>query len=590
MSDRLSRFALRNLLLRAIESPDPQRLQQALDWLFGFVRPQRRAILQVVGLSLLASMLVLLQPWLTKLLIDDGLLAKDYAMLVQLALIMIAVGVFSSALAGVNRYLHTRLSARVLFSLRDDVYGHLLKLAPSFFAQRRTGDILSRLDGDVAQIQRFAVDSLFSALSSVLGLVGALVLMVSLSWQLSLIVALLIPLEVLWLRWMRRKVERQSRSLRERSADLSSFLVETLPATKFIQASGQQQREQQRLGQLNEQYLGDLLKLQITEFFTQAVPGTLTSISRAGAFLIGGYWVIEGSWQLGALIAFSTYLGMAVGPVQSLLGLYVAVQRMTVSLERVMELRLAPQAVAEVPEPQPLPEQGGCLQLESVNFSWQNARGVMPLLNNVSVTVPAGYRVALSGPSGSGKTTLIDLLQRHYDPQQGRILLDGIDLRQTSLAQLRQRIAVVSQDIVLFRGTLADNLRYAAPHASDEQLQQVINQAQLDRLVAQLPQGLDTALGERGQQLSGGQRQRIAIARALLQQPQILVMDEATSAVDETTEQAIIQAVDALFADRTRILISHRASSWRDADLHLQLSDGALRTHVQTARDNKGEH
>jgi len=565
-------------LARAVETTDPTTLEHALRWLFGFVKPQRTAILRVLGLSLLASMLVLMQPWLTKTLIDDGLIAKDYGTLVQVALAMIAVGIFGTALSGLNRYLHTKLSARILFALRDDVYQHLQKLSPDFYGQRRIGDILSRLDGDVAQIQRFAVDSLFSAVSSIIGLIGAVALMITLSWQLSLIVALLIPLEVLWLRWMRRKVEVRTRRLRERSADLSSFLVETLPAMKFIQSTGQEQREADRLSGLNDHYLRDLLKLQITEFFTQAVPGTLTSLSRAGAFLIGGYWVIEGQWQLGALIAFSTYLGMAVGPVQSLLGLYVAIQRMTVSLGRVMELRRAPVQVNAADNTQTLQEQGGTLALNNVSFKHAGDRG-QQIFNNASLTIPAGCKLALSGPSGAGKSTLIDLLQRHYDPQDGNITLDGVDLMQVTLSELRRRIAVVSQDIVLFRGSVAENIRYAAPDATDDQVKQAAEQAQLSELIERLPQGLDTPLGERGQQLSGGQRQRIAIARALLQQPSVLVLDEATSAVDEATEQEIIRAVDNLFADRTRILISHRASTLQGADMLAKLRDAQL--HVQ---------
>lgn len=561
-------------LSRFVDSDDRQTLEQALRWLFSFVRPQLRLIIVVLLISLASSALVLLQPWLTKMLIDDGLLARDYAALVQVAMVMIVVGVVSTLLAGINRYFHTHLSGKILFALRDDVYQHLQKLSPAFFAQRRLGDILSRLDGDVAQIQRFAVDSLFSAVSSVLGLVGAVLLMVSLSWQLSLIVALLIPLEVLWLRWMRRKVEVRTRSLRERSADLSSFLVETLPAMKFIQSVGREKREAERLKGLNEHYLSDLLRLQVTEFFTQAVPGTLTSLSRAGAFLIGGYWVIEGQWQLGALIAFSTYLGMAVGPVQSLLGLYVAVQRMTVSLNRVMELRNEQISVQADAEPLPLPKRGGQIELRALCFSHRD--NAAPILDAVNLNIPGGAKVAISGPSGAGKSTLIDLLQRHYDPQAGEIRLDGIDLRRCDLAQLRRRIAVVSQDIVLFRGSVAENIRYAAPHSSDEQVLAAVIQARLGSLVEQLPQGIDTPLGERGQQLSGGQRQRIAIARALLQQPSVLVLDEATSAVDVETEQEIIASVDALFGDRTRILISHRDSTLARADIHLHLAQGRL--------------
>lgn len=563
------------LLLKLVDAHDPELLRRALAWLYGFVRPQLRAIAVLLGLSLGASLLVLAQPWLTKTLIDEGLLAKDFGLLVQVAVAMIAVGLIGTALSGINRYLHTRLSGRILFALRDDLYRHLQQLSPAFYGRKRIGDILSRLDGDVAEIQRFAVDSLFSAVSSLIGLIGAVSLMLLLSWQLSLLLALLIPVEVLWLRWMRRKVEREVRSLRERSADVSSFLVETLPAMKFIQAAGQQAREARRLEGLGQGYMRQLLRVQVTEFFTHAVPGTLTSLSRACAFLIGGYWVIQGTWQLGALIAFSTYLGMAVGPVQSLLGLYVALQRMTVSLGRVMELQQEPVPVRPPVTPVPLPDGPGTLRLEGVHFAHEQRAGAV--LEGVDAEIPAGLKVAISGASGVGKSTLIDLLQRFYDPDQGRILLDGVDLRELDLLALRRRIAVVSQDIVLFRGTLAENLAYSAPDGSREALERVVRLARLDGLVASLPLGLDNPLGERGQQLSGGQKQRIAIARALLQAPLILVLDEATSAVDEATEREVIAAIDQLFAGRTRILISHRPSTLAEADLHLRLEQGRLR-------------
>ncbi|WP_047527329.1 ABC transporter ATP-binding protein [Pseudomonas sp. 11/12A] len=563
---------MQRLIVRLIDSQNPEALQSALRWLYSFVRPHRLAIAGLLGLSVCASALVLVQPWLTKLLIDDGLLARNFPMLVLIAGLMIVAGLLGTALSGINRYLHTRLSGRMLFALRDDLYRHLQTLSPSFYGQRRIGDLMSRLDGDVAEIQRFAVDSLFSAVSSVIGLVVALAMLLTLSWKLSLLALVLIPLDVLWLRWMRRKVERDVRQLRERSADMSSFMVETLPVMKFIQSAGQQQREARRLENLGQGYMSQLLRLQVTEFFTQAVPGTLTSLSRACAFLIGGYWVVQGTWQLGALIAFSTYLGMAVGPVQSLLGLYVAIQRMTVSLGRVMELRGEQPTVLTPATPQPLPASGD-LRFDDVHFSHP---GRSTTLRGIQASIPYGLKVALSGGSGVGKSTLIDLLQRHHDPQSGRVLLGEVDLRELDLFQLRRRIAVVSQDIVLFRGSLADNLAYAVPDASREAIAEVARLAQLDSLIASLPEGLDSPLGERGQQLSGGQKQRIAIARALLQDPLILVLDEATSAVDEATEREVIEAIDRLFAGRTRILISHRPSTLADADLRFELLDGVL--------------
>lgn len=562
-----------NLLLRLARTDDRARLEASMAWLYGFVRPHRLAIAGLLALSACASLLVLVQPWITKEMIDRGLVGRDFSMLFVLALTMIGAGLVGTLLGGVNRYLHTRLSGRMLFALRSAVYAHLQKLPPSFYGRRRIGDLLSRLDGDVAEIQRFALDALFSAVSSVIGLLGSIALLLTLSVKLSLLVAVLIPFEALWLRWMRRKVERNARGLRESAADLSSFLVETLPAMKFIQASGQQNAERVRLEQFGDRYMDRLLKLQVTEFFTQSVPGLFTSISRACAFLVGGYWVVQGEWQLGALIAFTTYLGMAVGPVKSLLGLYVALQRMTVSLTRVVELQHEPVVVKESESPV-TPAEDSTLEFDDVWFSHEErAHGV---LRGASAVLPAGRKIALAGASGAGKSTLIDLVQRFYDPQNGALRLGGVDLRDLHLDDLRRRVAVVSQDIVLFRGSLADNVRYSAPHASREQIALAVHAAQLDSLVATLPEGLDSQIGERGQQLSGGQKQRIAIARALLQEPSILVLDEATSAVDEATEREVIAQIDTLFATRTRILISHRATTLAHADLHFDLIDGRL--------------
>ncbi|WP_372600473.1 ABC transporter ATP-binding protein, partial [Amphritea sp.] len=287
------------------------------------------------------------------------------------------------------------------------------------------------------------------------------------------------------------------------------------------------------------------------------------------------YWVIEGQWQLGSLIAFSTYLGMATGPVQSLLGLYVAIQRMSVSLDRVMDLRRAEPDITTPEQPASLADDmRGEISFDRVSFSYQGRNE--PILHHATTVFPAGASIALTGPSGVGKSTVIDLLMRYYDPEQGRILIDGVNLKQLPPMALRKRVALVSQDITLFRGTLMENIRYAAPEASDAEVQAAIEQAQLSELISSLPMGLETPLGERGSQLSGGQKQRVAIARAILQQPAILILDEATSAVDEATETEVIANVNRIFAGKTRILISHRASTLSGVDLRIELKNGLL--------------
>jgi len=544
-------------------------------WLGSFLRPQRAAIAALLGLSLGVSALALVQPFITKLLIDDGLIARDFPKLLQFAILIFVIGLAASLLGGINRYFYTRVSARILFAIRESVFAHLQRLSPAFYARNRGGDILSRLDGDVAEIQRFSIDSLFAGISGVFGLLGTVAFMLYLSPQLSLLVLTLVPIQWLYLRFMRERVRDGVRRVRERSADLSAFLMETLPAIKYIQGVAATEREQQRLGQFNRAYLKDLLALQLTEFATSAVPSNLTSALRATVFIAGGYQVIQGSMALGSLIAFSTYLGMAMGPVQSLLGVYMALNRVRVSAERVRFLTTARPDVDATGTIAPHDGAAVEIRLEELGFRYPGSGEFV--LRHASVCLPPGKKIGLCGPSGSGKTTLLDLLLRHYDPVEGCIRIGGVDLRELELAGWRRRVAFVAQDIVLFRGSMRENIRYANPAADAASVRRAVQLANLDELVARLPQGLDTAIGERGARLSGGERQRIAIARALLQHPLLIVFDEATSAVDNDAEALLMGELDRLFPSTTRLIISHRERPLENTDLLLEMRDGVLR-------------
>ena len=546
-------------------------------WLQDFVRPQRLRLAAVFLLSLVATGLSLLQPYITKWLIDGGLLAKDMAVVVQACLAMLAVGVVGAALSAINRWHYVKLSGQVLFALREAVYGHLQRLSPRFYAKARGGDLLTRLDGDIAEVQRFAIDSALALVSGIIGLVGALGLMVLLSWQLSFLALILLPAQVIFLRHMRPRVETMTRRVRERASDIAAFFFDTLGAIKLVQSVAAEQRVTNHLGALNRSYLGDLLRLQMTNVATAAVPNLMTLLSTVLVFLAGGYLVIQERMTLGALVAFTAYLTRATGPVQTLLGLYVALQRARVSLRRVAEItEQAPDVEAPkdpVPWPDPAP---GAIDLERVAFRYDP--GEPPVLDGADAHIPGGAKVAITGLSGTGKSTLIDLLQRHFDPDAGRIRLDGADLRTLDLAALRRRVAVVAQDTLLLPGSIADNLRFAAPGADEAALREAARLAQVAPFVESLPEGYDTPVGSRGQRLSGGQRQRIAIARALLQDPLVLIFDEATSGIDRTAESEIMAAVDRLFAARTRLVVSHRHHDrGADFDLVFELADGRLK-------------
>ncbi len=546
-----------------------------LAWLYGFVRPHRVRLAGVLVLSLLAGLLSLAQPYITKYLIDDGLIAGDFSVVVAACVLMVAVAVVGAGLGGLNRWHYVTASSQVLFALREHVYRHLQTLSPQFFARMRGGDLMSRLDGDVAEVQRFAVDSALALVNGIISLVGALVLMVTLSPLLSLFAFLLLPAQVLFLRQMRPRIEAWTRTLRERAADVSSFFFETLGAMKFIQSVAAEKREAARLSGLQDAYFGILRPLQMLNFVTATVPNLMTLLSTALVFMAGGYLVINGQLTLGTVVAFSAYLSRATGPVHTLLGLYVALKRAQVSLRRIAEITDEEPVVVPPAAPRPLSRDGGgAIRFEDVEFGYDD--GQEAVLRHADLSIPGGAKVAILGASGAGKSTLIDLLQRHYDPDQGRILIDGVDVREVALDDLRRHVAVVAQDTVLFAGSIADNIRFAAPEADDSRVHEAGRLARVDEFAAALPDGYESQVGSRGSQLSGGQRQRIAIARAILQDPLILIFDEATTGIDRRVEEEIRHAIDDLFKDRTRIVISHHASVVEGAGLIFEIEGGQL--------------
>ncbi len=377
---------------------------------------------------------------------------------------------------------------------------------------------------------------------------------------------------------MRRRIEEAVRRVRSRVGHLTDFFVTSLSAVKYIQAVAAEQREARRLADLNSAYRRDLQVQNLTGYVATGVPGLMLSLATAAVFLAGGKMVLSGALSLGTLVAFTTYLARATGPVQSFLGLYPAYQRARVSLTRVMEVAAVapevPRAGTLRPAMRASAHAVGELAFDHVWFRF--APDLDWVLQDITVQIPAGTKVGIVGASGVGKTTLIDLLHRHYEPVAGTIRLDGVDLRDFDISALRRAIAVVDHTPILFKGSFRDNIRYAVPEADDEAVEAAARRAQLHDHIAALPRGYDSDIGVDGRALSAGQRQRLSIARALLQEPLVLVLDEATADLDSPTEQRLLAEIDALFAHRTRIIISHHDRTIKGADCILRLAGGHL--------------
>jgi ATP-binding cassette subfamily B protein len=526
-----------------------------LRWSWPYVRPERSRLLAVFGLSLLGTALALALPLLSRDLVDRALVPGDAAALLRLVLLFVLLTALGFVVNVGSGLLYTRASAEALFAMRLDVYRHLQRLSPRFFARTPLGDLVSRLNHDVGEVQRVAAEMVLASFGHLLFLAGSLFMLARLAPGLLLLtLAVLLPgLGLLW--WARRRLAARVKTLRERSADLGSFLVETLQALRLTISSSAEEREVGRFRDKNAGFVRALLELQLASYAAGGGPALLLGAGAAAVFLVGGLDVIGGRLTLGTLVAFMAYEARLLGPLQGLMGLYTALATAGVSLGRVREVLDEPVEVREAKDPVHLASVRGALFFEEVTFSFD--RGT-PVLERVSFRAEPGETVAIVGPSGAGKSTIVDLLLRLYDPDTGGVFLDGHDLRTLRLSDLRREVGVVEQTPFLLHASLAENVRYAAPEASEAEVAAAALAAGLADAAARWPRGLHTVVGERGLALSAGERQRVALARALLRRPKVLVLDEPTSALDPETERAVLAAFDRLREGRTTLVVTHR--------------------------------
>lgn len=545
---------------------------------FAYLTPYWKRLMLVLFISLVSTLLGLAQPYITKLLIDEALLRRNLNALWQVAALMVAVTVLSFALNILSSYRYVSVSAEVLFDMRLALYRHLQTLSPRFYARTRLGDIVSRLNNDIAEIQRVAADSLLAVLANVVFFIGSVAIMLWLNWRLFLLSIALVPPSVLALRHYQSRLTGQVKSLRERSADIGSFLIESLQGLRLIVTSRAEAHEVARFRARNRGFIEALLAMQLTSYLAGALPGAMLTLSTALVFLYGGALVIKGSLSIGALVAFMAYHQRLLAPVQSLMSLYTNLTTARVSLRRVFELLDTPPDVIESPHAVPLDRARGEIRFDRVSFRHDRETVV---LDEVSFTIAAGSITAITGGSGAGKSTIADLMVRLFDPQAGAIELDGHDLRALRLDDVRRHVLLVDQTPILFNAGIAENIAYGLPEASPEKIAAAAQAAALDKFIAGLPEGYDTQVGERGLALSAGERQRLAIARALLREPAVLVLDEPSAALDAATEQSLAATLSQSLRGRTAIIITHRPALAAIADQVLTLENGKINECLQ---------
>ncbi len=540
---------------------------------FAYVAPYWRGLLVVLLLGLFSTAVGLVQPYISRLLIDDALLKHNLYALAEIAILMVVVTVVGFILNILSSYRYIRLSAESLFDMRLAVYRHLQQLSPRYFTRNKLGDIVSRINNDIGEVQRICSDTLLSVLSNLLFLVGSIGIMIALNWRLFVLSVALLPLGLFALRHYQARLTSQTRTLRERSSDLGSFLIESLLGMRIVVASGAEEREAEQFRRHNSRFVDALLSMQISSFLAGAIPGTLLTLSTAIVFFYGGKLVIENQLTIGGLVAFMAYHMRLLAPVQGLMGIYTGLLTGGVALGRVFDVLDVPIEVQEAADAVPLESVQGRISFEDVRFRYSEN---VPVLDRVSFEIPAGALCVIIGPSGAGKSTIGDLLLRFYDPDSGAIRIDGRDLRQLRLADLRREIALVEQTPHLFRATVRENIAYGNPDASFEQIRSCAQAAAIDDFILSLPEGYETLVGERGSTISVGERQRIALARALLRNPSILLMDEPTASLDPTSEAAVTGAFSRVLKGRTSILITHRMSLVELADVVVVVDSGRV--------------
>ena len=559
-----------------------------------YARPYTGQITAFLLLVIAGAVIVIANPLLMKAIIDDGILPRQSGVVAGLAVAIAALALVDAGLTLVQRWFSARIGEGLIYDLRTEVFDHVQRMPVAFFMRAQTGALVSRLNSDVIGAQRAVTSTLSSVVSNVISLILVLGAMLALSWQVTLVALVLLPIFILPAKWVGRRMSALTREQMQLDAEMSSVTTERFNVAGAMVAKLYGRPEDDaavydsRAARVRD--VGVTVGMYGTVF--RVALGLVAALATALVYGIGGVLAVGGAFELGTLVALAALLMRLYGPLTSLSNVQVDVMTALVSFDRVFEILDLKPMVSEQPGARPLPDGPVTIEFDGVHFRYPAAEEVslaslesvarqdtgpsQQVLRGVSFTAGPGRLIALVGPSGAGKTTITSLVSRLYDVNEGAVRINGLDVREATLASLRDTVGVVMQDAHLFHDTIGANLRYARPGASDEEIWEALRAAQIGELIEGLPDGLDTVVGDRGYRLSGGEKQRLALARLLLKAPRVVVLDEATAHLDSESEAAVQQALKIALAGRTSLVIAHRLSTIREADEILVVQDGRI--------------
>jgi ATP-binding cassette, subfamily B, bacterial len=519
------------------------------------------------------TVVALLPPYLSKLAVDDGIQAGNVETLGLVVAAFVGAGIAAFGLSGAQTYFTGWVGERALADLRIQLFGHLQRLSLGYYERNRTGAIVSRITNDVDALDQLVTDGISSLVQNSLVLAGTVVVLFLLDWRLALATLIVLPLMGLATAWFRSRSNHAYRRVRERLGLVTATLAEDISGMRVVQSFTREPTSQTTFRGVNERYRESNYETVILNGVYFPTVDILSSVATAIVLGVGGWLVVEGNMTIGTLLAFTLYLANFFDPVQQLSQLYNTFLSATAALDRITAVLDEEPDIVDAPDARELPTIRGHVRFDHVRFGY----GALPdVLHDLDLDVPPGTTVALVGHTGAGKSTIAKLLARFYDPRAGRITIDGTDLREVTQSSLRRQLGIVPQEGFLFAGSIADNIAFGRPAASREEIEAAAAAVGADTFVSELADGYDTDVGERGFRLSLGQRQLVSFARALLADPRILILDEATSSVDIGTERRIDRGLRRLLAGRTAFIIAHRLSTIRRADLIVVLDHGRI--------------